>query len=39
MLDPAGQAAIAAVWGVWHLVAGGLIVGDFRLFDLRRGDA
>lgn len=34
----AGAAAIAAVWGVWHLVAGGLIVGIFRLIDLRRGD-
>ncbi len=34
-----GAAAIAAVWGVWHLVAGGFIVGVFRLFDLRRGDA
>lgn len=34
-----GAAAIAIVWGVWHLVAGGLIVGVFRLFDLWRGDS
>ena len=33
-----GAAAIAAVWGVWHLVAGSLIVGAFRLFDLRRSE-
>lgn len=31
-----GAAAIAAVWGVWHLVAGGLIVGVFRMLDSRR---
>ncbi len=31
-----GAAAIAAVWGVWHLVAGGLIVVALRGFDGRR---
>lgn len=30
-----GAAAIAAVWGVWHLVAGGLLALFFRLFDQR----
>jgi BASS family bile acid:Na+ symporter len=30
-----GAAAIAAVWGVWHLIAGGLIVAGFRAFDAR----
>ena len=30
-----GAAAIAAVWGVWHLIAGGFIVGLFRLIDRR----
>ena len=28
-----GAAAIAAVWGVWHLIAGGLLAGFFRLVD------
>lgn len=28
-----GAAAIAAVWGVWHLVAGGLMVAVFRFRD------
>ncbi|MGB5630106.1 MAG: hypothetical protein WBM57_12100 [Woeseiaceae bacterium] len=28
-----GAAAIAAVWGVWHLVAGGLLALFFRVFD------
>ncbi len=28
-----GAAAIAAVWGVWHLVAGGLLVLAFRTVD------
>lgn len=28
-----GAAAIAAVWGVWHLIAGGLIVAVLRRFD------
>jgi len=28
-----GAAAIAAVWGVWHLVAGGLLALFFRRFD------
>lgn len=32
-----GAAAIAAVWGVWHLVAGGLLVLLFRQLDRRRG--
>jgi len=31
-----GAAAIAAVWGVWDLIAGGLIVGFFRIVDYRR---
>lgn len=30
-----GAAAIAAVWGIWHLVAGGLIVFIFRMIDRR----
>lgn len=28
-----GAAAIAAVWGVWHLVAGGLLAAFFRYLD------
>jgi BASS family bile acid:Na+ symporter len=28
-----GAAAIAAVWGVWHLIAGGLLALFFRQFD------
>ena len=28
-----GAAAIAAVWGVWHLVAGGLLAALFRYID------
>jgi BASS family bile acid:Na+ symporter len=28
-----GAAAIAAIWGVWHLIAGGLIVQLFRKID------
>jgi BASS family bile acid:Na+ symporter len=28
-----GAAAIAAVWGVWHLVAGMLVVSFFRIMD------
>ncbi len=31
-----GAAAIAAVWGVWHLIAGGLIALFFRALDNRR---
>jgi len=31
-----GAAAIAAVWGVWDLIAGGLIVGFFRIVDYKR---
>ncbi len=31
-----GAAAIAAVWGVWDLIAGGLIVGLFRILDHKR---
>ncbi len=37
-----GAAAIAAVWGVWHLVAGGLLALFFRQVDASRdlaGDA
>jgi BASS family bile acid:Na+ symporter len=30
-----GAAAIAAVWGIWHLVAGGVIVLIFRMIDRR----
>lgn len=30
-----GAAAIAAVWGVWHLIAGGAIVALFRTLDRR----
>jgi BASS family bile acid:Na+ symporter len=30
-----GAAAIAAVWGVWHLIAGGLLALFFRQFDQR----
>lgn len=30
-----GAAAIAAVWGVWHLIAGGLLALFFRQFDRR----
>lgn len=32
-----GAAAIAAVWGVWHLIAGGLLALLFRQIDSRRG--
>jgi len=28
-----GAAAIAAVWGVWHLIAGGIIVQVFKMND------
>jgi len=31
-----GAAAIAAVWGVWHLIAGAIIVGSLRAIDRRR---
>ena len=31
-----GAAAIAAAWGVWDLIAGGLIVGLFRTLDSKR---
>ena len=31
-----GAAAMAAVWGVWDLIAGGLIVGLFRTLDNKR---
>lgn len=31
-----GAAAIAALWGVWHLVAGGFLVMLFRYLDQRR---
>ncbi|MEE2691146.1 MAG: bile acid:sodium symporter [Pseudomonadota bacterium] len=34
-----GAAAIAAVWGVWHLIAGGIIVLLFRRLDRREGSA
>jgi BASS family bile acid:Na+ symporter len=32
-----GAAAIAAAWGVWHLIAGGTIVLFFRSLDRRKG--
>lgn len=31
-----GAAAIAAIWGVWDLIAGGLVVGLFRAMDFKR---
>lgn len=31
-----GAAAIAAVWGVWHLIAGGILAASYNLFDRRR---
>ena len=31
-----GAAAIAAVWGVWHFLSGGLIVAAFRTIDARK---
>ncbi|MCH8249454.1 MAG: bile acid:sodium symporter family protein [Proteobacteria bacterium] len=31
-----GAAAIAAVWGVWHLIAGGLLVIGYTVFDRKR---
>lgn len=31
-----GAAAVAALWGVWHLIAGGLMVGLFRTWDHHR---
>jgi BASS family bile acid:Na+ symporter len=31
-----GAAAIAALWGVWHLVAGGLMVVLFQTLDQKR---
>jgi len=31
-----GAAVVAALWGVWHLIAGGLIVGLFRTWDHQR---
>jgi BASS family bile acid:Na+ symporter len=31
-----GAAAVAAVWGIWHLIAGGLIVVLFRTWDHQR---
>jgi len=33
-----GAAAIAAVWGVWHLIAGGLLAVFFRQLDVMRGE-
>ena len=33
-----GAAAIAAVWGVWHLIAGGLLAVFFRQLDVFRGE-
>ncbi len=32
-----GAAAIAAIWGVWHLIAGGFIVLVLRFVDRRKG--
>lgn len=31
-----GAAAIAAVWGVWHLIAGGLLAISYNYFDRKR---
>jgi BASS family bile acid:Na+ symporter len=31
-----GAAAVAVFWGVWHLIAGSLIVGLFRIWDHKR---
>ena len=31
-----GAAAVAAVWGVWHLIAGGLLAISYNYFDRRR---
>ena len=31
-----GAAAIAALWGVWHLIAGGFLVALFRSLDQKR---
>ena len=33
-----GAAAIAAVWGVWHLISGGLLAVFFRQLDVFRGE-
>ena len=33
-----GAAAVAAVWGVWHLIAGGLLAVFFRQLDVIRGE-
>jgi BASS family bile acid:Na+ symporter len=32
-----GAAAVAAVWGVWHLIAGGLLAVFFKQVDVIRG--
>jgi BASS family bile acid:Na+ symporter len=31
-----GAAAITALWSVWHLFAGGMLAGAFRLYDARK---
>jgi BASS family bile acid:Na+ symporter len=31
-----GAAAVATLWGVWHLIAGSVVVGLFRTWDNRR---
>jgi len=31
-----GAAAVAAVWGVWHLLAGGLLAGVYNVLDRKR---
>jgi BASS family bile acid:Na+ symporter len=31
-----GAAAIAAVWGVWHLIAGGVLAMSFNYYDRKR---
>ena len=31
-----GAAAIAAVWGVWHLIAGGILTVTYNLYDRKR---
>lgn len=34
-----GAAAITAMWSVWHLVAGGMLAGAFRVYDRLRPSA
>ena len=34
-----GAAAVTGMWGLWHIVAGSIMIGAFRLADRRRGYA